>query len=67
MQYFIGLSGFTDKAVFDPTLFVTIHKRLGNNDFNDMSVSLLKIQVKKAIAFAQEKANDKDDQHRLQP
>lgn len=60
MQYFVGLSEFTDKPIFDPSLFVTIRKRLGNNDFNDMSVTLLKIQVEKSRAAAQEK-NDKDD------
>jgi hypothetical protein len=61
MQYFAGLSEFTDKPVFDPTLFVAIRKRLGNSDFNDMSVSLLKIQVEKARVAAEEKANDPDD------
>lgn len=61
MQYFVGLSEFTDKPVFDPSLFVTIRKRLGNNDFNDMSITLLKIQVEKSRAAAQEKKNDKDD------
>lgn len=61
MQYLVGLSEFTDKPIFDPTLFVTIRKRLGNNDFNDMSVSLLKIQVEKARIAAEEKAKDKDD------
>lgn len=61
MQYFVGLSEFTDKPVFDPTLFVTIRKRLGVTDFNDMSVSLLKIQVEKAGIKAEEQLNDKDD------
>ena len=61
MQYFVGLSEFTDKPIFDPTLFVTIRKRLDNNDFNDMSVSLLKIQVEKARISAKEKSKDKDD------
>ena len=28
MQYFVGLSEFTDKPIFDPSLFVTIRKRL---------------------------------------
>lgn len=55
MQYFVGLSEFTDKPIFDPSLFVTIRKRLGNNDFNDMSVTLLKIQVEKSRVAAQEK------------
>lgn len=61
MQYFVGLSEFTDKPIFDPSLFVTIRKRLGNNDFNAMSVSLLKIQVEKSGTAVQEKKNDKDD------
>ena len=59
MQYFVGLSEFTDKPVFDPTLFVTIRKRLGITDFNDMSVSLLKIQVERAKA--EEQFDNKDD------
>ena len=37
LQYMLGLKEFADKAVFDPRLFVTIRKRLGNSDFNDMS------------------------------
>lgn len=61
MQYFVGLSEFTDKPIFDPTLFVTNRKRLGNNDFNGMSVSLLKILVEKAKVASQEKAKDQDD------
>ena len=46
MQYMLGLSEFTDTTVFDPSLFVTIRKRIGMDDFNDMSESLLKLQVK---------------------
>ncbi|NDV84769.1 transposase [Bacteroides sp. 51] len=61
MQYFVGLSEFTDKPIFDPTLFVTIRKRLGNNDFNDMSVSLLKMQVAKTKVAAEENTNAPDD------
>lgn len=61
MQYFVGLSEFTDKPIFDPTLFVTIRKRLGTTDFNDMSVSLLKIQVEKTNSPTEEKPDDKDD------
>ncbi len=61
MQYFVGLSEFTDKPIFDPTLFVTIRKRLVNNDFNDMSVSLLTIQVEKARVSSKEQGDDNDD------
>ena len=45
MQYMLGLSEFTDLPVFDPSLFVTIRKRLGSNDFNNMSEELLKTQI----------------------
>ena len=46
MQYFVGLSEFTDRPIFDPSLFVTVRKRIGVEDFNSMSVSLLEKQVK---------------------
>jgi transposase, IS5 family len=46
MQYMLGLSEFTNKPVFDSSLFVTIRKRLSKEDFNDMSESLLELQVK---------------------
>lgn len=55
MQYFVGLSEFTDKPIFDSSLFVTIRKRLGTTDFNDMSVSLLTMQLEKAERQAAEK------------
>jgi transposase, IS5 family len=60
MQYFVGLSEFTDTPIFDSSLFVTIRKRLGTADFNDMSVSLLTLQVEKARAAAQSDREDKD-------
>ncbi len=37
MQYFLGLDHFTDKPLFDPSLFVTIRKRLGNDMFDEMN------------------------------
>jgi hypothetical protein len=61
MQYLVGLSEFTDNPIFDPSLFVAIRKRLGNNDFNDMSATLLKIQIEKGGALAQEKEDGPDD------
>lgn len=61
MQYFVGLSEFSDNPVFNPTLFVTIRKRLGVTDFNAVSVSLLKAQVERAGSTSEEQLNDKDD------
>ena len=37
MQFFLGFDHFTDKIVFDPSLFVTIRKRLGNDAFDTMN------------------------------
>ena len=45
MQYMLGLSEYTDQPVFDPSLFVTIRKRLGTEDFNSMSEELLKTRA----------------------
>lgn len=37
MQYFLGFDHFSSDFVFDPSLFVHIRKRLGNDDFDKMS------------------------------
>lgn len=60
MQYMLGLSEFTDKPVFDPSLFVAIRKRIGVDDFNDMSESLLKLQVR-IQEEKEQKDKDNDD------
>ena len=44
MQYFCGLHEFTDKPIFDPSLFVTIRKRISGKGLNKMTVSLLNKQ-----------------------
>ena len=36
LQYFCGLEEFTTKAVFDPSLFVDIRKRLGGAEFEKL-------------------------------
>jgi hypothetical protein len=46
MQYVLGLSAYTDQPVFEPSLFVSVRKPLGIEDYNDMSESLLKLQVR---------------------
>ena len=60
MQYMLGLSEFSSRPVFDPSLFVTIRKRLGEDAFNDMSESLLKLEVKMADE-EQEKKRKEDE------
>ena len=37
MQYFIGLPEFTHRQVFDPSLFVTLRKRMGMESFEQMN------------------------------
>jgi hypothetical protein len=63
MQYMLGLKEFSDKPVFDSSLFVTIRKRIGKDDFNDMSESLLKLQIKMAEE-EKEKSDKEDDENR---
>ncbi|MBN2412838.1 IS5 family transposase [candidate division KSB1 bacterium] len=41
LQYFLGYSGFSHEKPFDPSLFVTIRKRLGLEAFNEMTDALL--------------------------
>lgn len=42
MQYFLGLKGFTSKPVFDPSLLVTIRKRLDIEVFESLTDDLIK-------------------------
>ena len=41
MQYFLGLKGFTNDPVFDPSLFVTLRKRMGVAIFDEMQQKLI--------------------------
>ena len=43
MQYLLGLSEFTDQPVFDPSLFVTIRKRLDIKDLTLFTKELVKM------------------------
>lgn len=37
LQYFVGLKEFTHEPIFDPSLFVTLRKRLGPEAFDEFS------------------------------
>ena len=41
LQYFLGYEEFSHKTAFDPSLFVAIRKRLGEEAFNQMSQALI--------------------------
>ena len=42
MQYFVGLKEFTTEPIFDPSLFVEIRKRVGNELFDSLNADLIK-------------------------
>ena len=42
MQYFVGLKEFTVDPVFDPSLFVTIRKRVGRKMFDSLNADLIR-------------------------
>lgn len=42
MQYMCGLTEYTDKPIFDPSLFVTIRKRITIEDINALTLELAK-------------------------
>lgn len=64
MQFFLGFDHFSSEPVFDPSLFVHIRKRLGNEDFDKMN----QIIIAKALNLNSQKENsdfeddDKDDE-----
>lgn len=57
MQYMLGLGEYTETPVFDPSLFVTIRKRLRISDLNGFTDALLKLSIRKADSSR----NDKED------
>ena len=63
MQYMLGLSEFTSKPVFDPSLFVTIRKRLQVEDFNRFTESLMKCKRTDSQDDADADNNDDETTH----
>lgn len=57
MQYLCGLTELTDKPIFDPSLFVTVRKRISEEEINDMTVQLLKEEQRRR-AEARKSDND---------
>lgn len=62
LQFFLGYSEFSHKRPFDPSLFVTIRKRLGADMFNEMTDKFLsrvsEIENKNKIKKEKKKKND---------
>jgi transposase, IS5 family len=42
MQYFVGLEEFSPYPVFDPSLFVEIRKRIGHENFDELTKDLIR-------------------------
>jgi len=57
LQYFLGFCEFSHKRPFDPSLFVTIRKRLGKLEFEDMTNAFIGAvnEVEKANKTAKKK------------
>lgn len=58
MQYFVGLTGFSTKSVFDPSLFVAIRKRVGADIFDALNKDLIISISKKDDAKHNKKYKD---------
>lgn len=56
MQYMCGLTEYTDKPIFDPSLFVTIRKRITIDDINALTLELARKAMEKG-----DKGNGGDD------
>jgi len=54
MQFFLGYSGFLKEPPFDPSLFVEIRKRMGDDLITEMNLRILKLSEPKQ----DEKADD---------
>ena len=54
-RYLVGLKYFQEEQIFSPELFVTVRKRIDENFFNDIMLSMHRKQVKET------KASDKED------
>ncbi len=56
MQYFLGYSGFRNDPPFDPSLFVEIRKRMGDDLLAEMNLRILQLSEPR-----QDKKSDKGD------
>lgn len=60
MQYFLGLKGFTQKPVFDPSLLVYIRKRIDLNVFESLTDELIRKGLKITPVSKKEPTGDDD-------
>lgn len=60
MQFFVGLKAFQVDKIFDSSLFVTIRKRIGKTQFDELNSKLIKSLSKKADHKNKEKQSEHD-------
>jgi transposase, IS5 family len=60
LQYFVGFHSFQTKIAFDPSLLVTLRKRMGMSDFDEWSLEII-TQIEKIEAQANLRTENKDD------
>jgi IS5 family transposase len=61
MQYLCGLSELTDKPLFDPSLFVTVRKRITEEEINEMSLRLLEEEQRRKAGHDDGKGENPGD------
>jgi len=61
LQYFLGLSEYTYKQVFTPSLFVTIRRRLGEAEFSSLIEEIIKTTEQVLAGQEKNKSSKKDD------
>jgi transposase, IS5 family len=61
MQYFLGLSTYTEEEVFDASLFPTIRKRLGVAEFNSMNDEIISKALGEKFAKAEESQDNQEN------
>jgi transposase, IS5 family len=61
MQYFIGYSSFTHEQVFDPSLFVDLRKRLGAEQINEVTETIMGIANGLHIAAQEDIHSDRSE------
>jgi len=66
-QYFVGLRAFTNEPIFNPSLFVTLRKRLGKDVFEKLNqafideVTIIENAQKQAMLSENKKKQSKND------
>jgi hypothetical protein len=58
LQYFVGLSEFSNITLFDPSLFVSIRKRLGIDNINEITRLLMEVLSQKEAKSVQHNTSE---------